>query len=99
MSAESAPGVWTVYRRLLGYTGKYRVFLLLAFLGMIVEALAAGAFTALMKPMVDQTFVAKNPEVRWVLPLSILGLFVVRGVATFVTEDRVHLLGRYDDAV
>ncbi|MFY8061381.1 MAG: lipid ABC transporter permease/ATP-binding protein, partial [Arenimonas sp.] len=67
MSHEAAPGVWTVYRRLLGYTGKYRQFLILAFLGMIVEALAAGAFTALMKPMVDQTFVAKNPEVRWVL--------------------------------
>ncbi|MEY3371942.1 MAG: hypothetical protein RLZZ537_410 [Pseudomonadota bacterium] len=94
MSHEAAPGVWTVYRRLLGYTGKYRLFLILAFLGMIVEALAAGAFTALMKPMVDQTFVAKNPEVRWVLPLSILGLFVVRGIATFVTDYGMARTGR-----
>lgn len=94
MSAELPPGVWAVYRRLLGYTGKYRVFLLLAFLGMIVEALAAGAFTALMKPMVDQTFVAKNPEVRWVLPLSIIGLFVLRGVATFVTDYGMARTGR-----
>ena len=94
MSPENAPGVWAVYRRLLGYTGKYRLFLILAFLGMIIEALAAGAFTALMKPMVDQTFVAKNPEVRWVLPLSILGLFVVRGIATFVTDYGMARTGR-----
>ncbi|MFN5702734.1 MAG: ABC transporter transmembrane domain-containing protein, partial [Gammaproteobacteria bacterium] len=94
MSAESVTGVWAVYRRLLGYTGKYRVFLILAFVGMIVEALAAGAFTALMKPMVDQTFVAKNPEVRWVLPLSILGLFVLRGIATFVTDYGMARTGR-----
>ena len=94
MSAKSVTGVWAVYRRLLGYTGKYRVFLILAFVGMIVEALAAGAFTALMKPMVDQTFVAKNPEVRWVLPLSILGLFVLRGIATFVTDYGMARTGR-----
>lgn len=94
MSPDKTPGVWAVYRRLLGYTGKYRLFLILAFVGMIVEALAAGAFTALMKPMVDQTFVAKNPEVRWVLPLSILGLFVVRGIATFVTDYGMARTGR-----
>ena len=94
MSPDKTPGVWAVYRRLLAYTGKYRLFLILAFVGMIVEALAAGAFTALMKPMVDQTFVAKNPEVRWVLPLSILGLFVVRGIATFVTDYGMARTGR-----
>lgn len=92
--AASQAAAWPIYRRLLGYARPYVPFLGIAVLGMLVEAASAGAFTYLMKPMVDQTFVAKNPEVRWVLPLSILGLFVLRGVATFVTDYGMARTGR-----
>jgi subfamily B ATP-binding cassette protein MsbA len=85
---------WLIYRRLLGFAKPYKAFLGLAAVGMVIEALSAGAFTALMKPMVNETFVARNPEVRWVLPLSILGLFVLRGVATFVTDYGMARTGR-----
>ena len=93
-AAPHATAAWPIYRRLLGYARPYVPFLGIAVLGMLVEAASAGAFTYLMKPMVDQTFVAKNPDVRWVLPLSILGLFVLRGVATFVTDYGMARTGR-----
>ena len=93
-AASHATAAWPIYRRLLGYARPYVPFLGIAVLGMLVEAASAGAFTYLMKPMVDQTFVAKNPDVRWVLPLSILGLFVLRGVATFVTDYGMARTGR-----
>lgn len=57
-----------------------------ASIGIVVEAMSAGAFTMLMKPMIDQTFVAKNPEVRWVLPLSIIGLVLLRGAASWISD-------------
>ena len=99
MSAADSGGVghksaWQVYRRLLGYAGRYRLFLLVATVGMVFEAVAAGAFTYLMKPMVDETFVARNPDVRWSLPLAIIGLFMLRGVATFVTDYGMARSGR-----
>jgi len=93
-AAAHTTAAWPIYRRLLGYARPYVPFLGIAVLGMLVEAASAGAFTYLMKPMVDQTFVAKNPDVRWVLPLSILGLFVLRGVATFVTDYGMARTGR-----
>lgn len=94
MSERQHASAWEIYKRLLTYAKPYRKYLIFAAIGMVVEAISAGAFTALMKPMVDQTFVARNPEVRWVLPLSILGLFVVRGVATFVTDYGMARTGR-----
>ncbi len=57
-----------------------------ASIGIVIEAMSAGAFTMLMKPMIDQTFVAKNPEVRWVLPLSIVGLVLLRGAASWISD-------------
>ena len=52
---------------------------------MVLEAGAAGAFTTLMRPIIDDTFVARRQGTGW-LPLAIIGLFVLRGIATFVTD-------------
>ncbi|MEO7252124.1 MAG: lipid A export permease/ATP-binding protein MsbA [Arenimonas sp.] len=79
---------------MLGYARPYRMFLAAAGMGMVVEAAAAALFATLMKPMIDQTFVAHSPAVRWTLPLAILALFVVRGLATFVTDYGMARSGR-----
>jgi subfamily B ATP-binding cassette protein MsbA len=78
--------VWPIYKRLLGYSRKHWKFMAFATIGITIEAMSAGAFTMLMKPMIDQTFVAQNPEVRWVLPLSIVGLVLLRGLASWISD-------------
>ena len=92
MSAETP--AWTVYRRLLARARRYWPLLAAAGLGMVFEAAAAAAFTGMMKPMVDETFVAQNPEMRWTIPLAIVALFVLRGVATFATDYGMARTGR-----
>lgn len=87
-------GAWPTYKRLLGYAQPYRSLLLLALLGMVIEALAGAGFTALMKPIVDETFVAKNADLSWRLPLFIIGLFIARGIAGFVTDYSMARAGR-----
>jgi ATP-binding cassette, subfamily B, bacterial MsbA len=42
-----------IYRRLLQFVGPYRGVLVVALIGMLIEAAAAGAFAKLMNPMVD----------------------------------------------
>jgi subfamily B ATP-binding cassette protein MsbA len=93
-AAARPPSPWQTYRRLLGYASPYRLLLLAAGAGMVVEAGAAAAFTSLMKPMVDETFVLHNAAVRWSLPLAIVGLFVLRGLATWVTDVGMARSGR-----
>ncbi len=92
MSGETSS--WVIYRRLLGRARRYWLLLAAAAVGMVFEAAAAGAFTALMEPMVNETFVARNPEVRWTLPLAIVGLFLLRGIATFCTDYGMARAGR-----
>ena len=94
MSAATESSAWLIYKRLLGYTRKHRLYLIVASIGMVIEALSAGAFTMMMKPIVDVTFVAKNPDTNWLLPLAILGLFLVRGIATWITDYGMARTGR-----
>ncbi len=95
MSAEptDASG-WATYKRLLAWTKPYRILLVLAFCGMVIEAGAAGAFTALMQPMIDDSLVASGERPDWTLPLLIVGIFVLRGLATFVTDYGMARAGR-----
>jgi len=85
---------WVVYRRLLGRARRYSFFLGAAGVGMLFEAAAASAFTWMMEPMINGTFVERDPEVRWTLPLIIIGLFVLRGMATFCTDYGMARAGR-----
>ena len=85
---------WAIYRRLMGFTRPYRGVLLVAMVGMLLEGAAAGAFGLLTKPMVDETFVARNQEFSLLMPLAIVGIFVVRGVAGYLSDLFMAKAGR-----
>ncbi|MCH6483455.1 lipid A export permease/ATP-binding protein MsbA [Pseudoxanthomonas sp. LH2527] len=99
---------WQVYKRLMGFARPYRGLLVLAALGMLIEAAAGGAFSKLMEPVVNETFIDRDKSKSLLLPLAIVGLFVIRGIAGYVTDMgmgkaarsiardvRVNVLGKY----
>ena len=92
MSATASP--WRTYRRLLGFARPYRMLLAVAALAMVVEAASAGAFTKLMQPVVNETFIARDSKLSWLLPLAIVGLFLVRGAAGYLTDMGMAMAGR-----
>ena len=92
MTDSSTP--WVIYRRLMGFTRLYRGVLLVAALGMLLEGAAAAAFGLLTKPMVDETFVARNQEFSLLLPLAIVGIFVVRGLSGYLSDVFMAKAGR-----
>ena len=91
--SEHAPA-WPIYRRLLGYGWRYWPLLTAASVGMVFEALAGGAFVQLMDPLVNRGFVSPEPRMAVLLPLAIIGLFIVRSVATFVVDYGMARAGR-----
>ena len=86
MSQPDRAPAWPIYRRLLRYAAPYRGLLAMAMAGLLVEAAAAGAFTKMMKPVVDGTFIERDPELIWKMPLLIVAIFVVRGIAGYLTD-------------
>ena len=91
--SDHAPA-WPIYKRLLGYASPYWPLLAAASITMVIEALAGGAFVQLMDPLVTDGFVDPKPGAAVWLPLAIIGLFVVRSLATFVTDFSMARVGR-----
>lgn len=75
-----------LYRRLLRYVFPYWKIFALSLVGTVAFAATEPAMPALMKPLLDETFVTKNPEGLVRLPLLMILLFVVRGFTSFVSS-------------
>ncbi|MDX1605843.1 MAG: lipid A export permease/ATP-binding protein MsbA [Candidatus Competibacterales bacterium] len=72
-----------LYLRLLGHVRPYRRIFALAVLGTILTALTEPLLPALMKPLLDGSFVDKDPYYIRTMPLAIAGVFLLRGLTGF----------------
>ena len=83
-----------VYRRLLGYVLPFWKIFALAILGMLVYAVTQPAFAALIKPLLDKSFVQHDPRSIRLIPLLVVLLFVLRGLAGFFATYFINWVGR-----
>ena len=72
-----------LYMRLLRYVTPYWQAFAVSVITLIVVAATEAALPALMKPLLDGTFVERDPVLIRLVPVLIVLLFVVRGVANF----------------
>ena len=91
-----SPGTLTsteLYLRLLRFVKPYRGVFALAVLGMMVAAATEPALPALVKPLLDGTFVDKDPRIMAWTPIVIVAVFVVRGIADYVAQYAINWVG------
>ncbi len=82
-----------LYLRLLGYVKPYWRTFAISILAMVVTAATEPLLPALLKPMLDGTFIHKDDTVMRLAPLFILVIFFVRGVASFVGTYAIGWVG------
>ncbi|MEW6693554.1 MAG: lipid A export permease/ATP-binding protein MsbA [Pseudomonadota bacterium] len=72
-------------RRLWPYFRPARAGLIWAMLGAVLAALTEPAIPALLKLLLDEGFIAGGLPL-WTVPVALIGLFALRGMATFVAQ-------------
>lgn len=83
-----------VYLRLLRYATPYWRHFLVGIVGMALFAVSDTTLIWLMKPLLNGTFINKDPFViRWT-PVALVFLFMVRGIAGYVSTYGMSWVGR-----
>jgi ATP-binding cassette, subfamily B, bacterial MsbA len=83
-----------VYKRLLAYSSRYWPVLLVAIVGFVMDGGALALFTQKLQPIMDNLLTKKDPYlIRW-MPIWIIAIFFVRGVAIFVSNYGMGYVGR-----
>ncbi len=84
----------SAHKRLLRYLAPYWPVLLIGIAGMAVYAASQLGFTILVRPLVDETFVERDPWVISWIPLAIVAVFLIRGIAEFTYTFSMQWIGR-----
>ncbi len=74
-----------LYNRLLTYVKPHWNKFLAVIVAMVIYAGTETGLAALMKPLIDGSFVNQDSEIIKLIPLLLIGLFLIRGLANFVT--------------
>ncbi len=74
------------YVRLLGFLKPYWRVFLLAVLCMVCTAATEPVFPAIMRHLLDSGFQTNDSRMVWLIPLSIVLLFISRGALSFLTN-------------
>src|SRR5207247_3073725 len=72
-----------LYLRLLGHVWPYRGALFAGIAAMIVGGLADAALVKVTGPLIDELFVHRNRDLAILLPLAVVGVFIVSGIVGF----------------
>ena len=82
-----------LYFRLLGYVKPYWRTFAISILCMAITAATEPLLPALLKPMLDGTFINKDDTIIRLTPIFILAIFFVRGVSSFVGTYAIGWVG------
>ncbi len=75
-----------LYWRLLAYVRPHWKVFALAIAGMVLTAATEPLFPALMKPLLDGSFVQKDKGMALLMPFALIGIFLLRGVLHYVSS-------------
>jgi len=83
-----------LYLRLLTYTFNHKLVFFISIVSMAIFAVTDTAFAALIKPLLDGSFVEKDPRTIQMFPFWLVGLFLLRSIAGFISTYGIAWVGR-----
>ena len=75
-----------IVKRYLRYMTPYVSGFILAVIGMALTAATETSLAAILKPLLDEGFVEKDPEIIRLIPFALLGIAFLRGVGGFLSN-------------
>ncbi|HET8808000.1 MAG TPA: lipid A export permease/ATP-binding protein MsbA, partial [Methylophaga sp.] len=84
-----------LYRRLLSYVKPYWPAFIAVVISMLIYAASETGMAAIMKPLMDGSFVDKDPAMIKLIPLVLIGIFLIRGLANFLTTYGLGWIARH----
>lgn len=76
----------SLYRRLLGYILPFKSLIAVTLLALLTIAAMEPAIAMVLKELVDESLIAKNPESFVMMPLLLAGVFIIKGIAEYFSK-------------
>ncbi|MDH5175887.1 MAG: lipid A export permease/ATP-binding protein MsbA [Gammaproteobacteria bacterium] len=95
VDVKMPPGAWQTYKRLLRYLRPHKGMFAVGVVGMTIFAATDAGWAAFVKFFLDGTFVEKDARMVWLVPVALIGLFLLRGIGDFMQTYCPGFVGRH----
>ena len=71
-------------QQIFSHTKKYSKRVYLIFVGGILVGICTGAVAYILRPLLDNLFISKDEQMLYILPLIIVGIYLIKGVGRYM---------------
>ena len=84
-----------VFKRFLPYIKEYKLQYFLVFIGILLTVSATTATAQIMKPLMDEMFIEKKESMLYLIPLGLIGIYIVKAVGRYVQSVFMNYIGQH----
>jgi len=85
--------VKAVLKRFFPYIKEYKLQYFLVFIGIILTVSATTATAQIMKPLMDDMFIARKEEMLYMIPLGLIGIYFLKAIGRYIQSVYMNYIG------
>ncbi len=84
-----------IFKRYIPYIKEYKLQYLLVLIGIVLTVLATLATAEIMKYVMDDMLIEKKPEMLYLVPLSLVGIYIFKAVGRYLQSVYMSYIGQH----
>jgi len=83
-----------IIKRFWPYIKEYKLYYLLVVFGGILIVISTAASAHIMKPLMDDMFIAKKEEMLYLIPLGLIGIYLTKALGKYIQTIFMEYIGQ-----
>ena len=83
------------FKRYIPYIKEYKLQYLLVLVGILLTVSATTATAHIMKPLMDDLFIAKQDNMLYIIPLGLMAIYFVKAVGRYIQSVYMNYIGQH----
>ncbi len=83
-----------IIKRFWPYIKEYKLYYMIVVFGGILIVMSTAATAHIMKPLMDDMFIAKKQEMLYLIPMGLFGIFLVKAVGKYIQTVFMEYIGQ-----
>lgn len=84
-----------IFKRYLPYIKDYKLQYFLVFIGILLTVSATAATAHIMKPLMDEMFIARKEEMLYLIPLGLIGIYIFKSIGRYMQTIFMNYIGQH----
>ncbi|MBU0720548.1 ATP-binding cassette domain-containing protein [bacterium] len=84
-----------IFKRYWPYIKEYKVQYFLVLIGILLTVSATAATAHIMKPLMDEMFIARKEEMLYLIPFGLIGIYFFKAIGRYVQSVYMNYIGQH----